>query len=400
MTRRGRRRLSVCVAALALALTVPAAARASVGDVYLTDNAGPTSSGAVFKLAPTGGAPQVLAAPSDTHDPNGLVLDRSGVLLLTDFRETIRSIDRASGAVGVFTSLPGGSQLANIAIGPDQNLYVTDEQGQGALLRIDHVTKAVTNVASNFTPNGGTPAGIVVERDGTSFVSDFEHTIYRVSSTGAVTTLASSPILSGADGLAITPDERTLYVAAFGSPDGMCCNPPNTLAKVDLATGAVSIVASFPDAVAVTLRPDRSFLVSDTETDVVDSVGASGAPISAFSTAGPPLSYPHDMVVEPETCAGKFPNVVGTTGDDHLRGSAFADVISTLGGNDVVKALGGNDIVCGGPGKDKLFGQGGNDKLFGQSGKDELVGGKGKDRLLGGKGADVLKCTPIDPRCK
>jgi Ca2+-binding RTX toxin-like protein len=154
------------------------------------------------------------------------------------------------------------------------------------------------------------------------------------------------------------------------------------------------------DAVALSLRTDGSVLSSNTQDDLLQIIPPIGSPVSAFTTAGIPFKYPHDTVTQPDLCAGKIPTVVGTTGSDTITGSPFADVISTLGGKDIVKAGGGNDIVCGGPGKDKIFGQGGNDRLLGQAGKDTISGGKGKDKVLGGKGKDVLKCTPIDPRCK
>jgi Ca2+-binding RTX toxin-like protein len=280
-------------------------------------------------------------------------------------------------------------------VGPDQNLYVTDDTGNGAVLRVDHVTKAVTPVASSISP-GSDAASLAVARDGTIYVSDYEHTIYRVSSAGAVTTLASGPTLSGADGLALTPDDRTLYVASFGSPDGECCEPPNSVNKVDVGTGAVTRLAEVSDSVAVSLRTDGSILNSNTEEDQLQVVPAVGSPVTPFSSAGSPFLYPHDTVIEPDTCRGLFPNVVGTTGPDILVGSPFADVISTLGGKDTVKAGGGNDIVCGGTGKDKLFGQGGRDKLLGQGGKDVLNGGKKKDLLKGGGGRDSCRAGKGD----
>jgi Ca2+-binding RTX toxin-like protein len=88
-------------------------------------------------------------------------------------------------------------------------------------------------------------------------------------------------------------------------------------------------------------------------------------------------------------CAGKASTIVGSNGNDTLRGTPAADVISGLGGNDRIKGLAGKDVICGGPGKDRLLGGKGKDKLLGQKGKDTLFGGPGKDKLKGGPGKDV-----------
>lgn len=76
-----------------------------------------------------------------------------------------------------------------------------------------------------------------------------------------------------------------------------------------------------------------------------------------------------------EQCLGKTANVVGTTGDDVLRGSPGADVIVGLGGEDVIRGLGAKDRICGGAGDDRLIGGDGNDVMSGGSGEDWLAGG-------------------------
>jgi Ca2+-binding RTX toxin-like protein len=100
--------------------------------------------------------------------------------------------------------------------------------------------------------------------------------------------------------------------------------------------------------------------------------------------------------------------VEGTPGDDHLVGTAHADVIRAFGGNDTVAARPGNDLVRagagddavqGGNGSDIAFGGGGNDRLgggnaddvaWGGSGNDTVAGGSAKDELHGGTGDDSL----------
>lgn len=78
-------------------------------------------------------------------------------------------------------------------------------------------------------------------------------------------------------------------------------------------------------------------------------------------------------------CAGRPVTLVGTEGDDLLRGTPGPDVILGLGGDDRIEGRGGDDVLCGGKGADRLEGGAGDDQLFGQSGVDECVGSGGRD---------------------
>ncbi|MGI9021522.1 MAG: alpha/beta hydrolase-fold protein [Solirubrobacterales bacterium] len=89
-------------------------------------------------------------------------------------------------------------------------------------------------------------------------------------------------------------------------------------------------------------------------------------------------------------CEGRRPTVIGTSGNDVLRGTGKSDVIVARNGNDSVSGLGGNDRVCAGGGRDVVRGRKGKDRLVGQQGRDRLLGGPAGDRLEGGRGADTL----------
>ena len=80
----------------------------------------------------------------------------------------------------------------------------------------------------------------------------------------------------------------------------------------------------------------------------------------------------------------------GTSRSNELVGTNGNDIIRGYGGNDEIEGRGGNDFLYGGSGHDELDGDSGNDRLFGGSGNDELDGGSGKDRLFGGAGNDEL----------
>jgi len=81
----------------------------------------------------------------------------------------------------------------------------------------------------------------------------------------------------------------------------------------------------------------------------------------------------------------------GEKGDDTLKGGAGNDKLDGGKGNDILFGGSGDDYLKGGDGNDVLKGGTGNDKLKGEKGNDELRGGKGNDELDGGDGDDVLR---------
>jgi Ca2+-binding RTX toxin-like protein len=104
---------------------------------------------------------------------------------------------------------------------------------------------------------------------------------------------------------------------------------------------------------------------------------------SLFSglSRGKAISFDPDVgVFKVAFSCGSRP-LLGTAGDDSLKGGNRNDVI--VGGD-------GNDVLIGGGGNDSLSGGSGNDTLSGGPGNDTLDGGPGVDLLLGGDGNDVL----------
>ncbi len=101
-------------------------------------------------------------------------------------------------------------------------------------------------------------------------------------------------------------------------------------------------------------------------------------------------------------CGGKYVTIIGTEGNDTLKGKTkdpidgiggtdnVDDVISGLGGDDNLTGLGGNDIICGGDGDDKIIGNAGNDLLYGGQGADQIDGSEGHDRIYGGPADDLI----------
>ncbi len=101
-------------------------------------------------------------------------------------------------------------------------------------------------------------------------------------------------------------------------------------------------------------------------------------------------------------------SLVGSGGNDLIRGSDFADAAKGGEGHDWIETQGGNDVARGGKGDDRvyagdgdddvrgdsgndfLYGEAGNDRLYGNSGNDTISGGAGDDYASGGSGNDVF----------
>nr|MBA2574743.1 ExeM/NucH family extracellular endonuclease [Nocardioidaceae bacterium] len=115
----------------------------------------------------------------------------------------------------------------------------------------------------------------------------------------------------------------------------------------------------------------------------------------ALYAPNPYRSSDHDPLVLgidlAERCHGLEPTIVGTEGDDLLKGGTGVDVIMGLGGNDTILGGSNDDVICGGAGDDRIEGGNGADVLLGGFGDDWLLGGNGDDELIGGPGDDRLE---------
>ena len=119
--------------------------------------------------------------------------------------------------------------------------------------------------------------------------------------------------------------------------------------------------------------------------------------------AGVVVAAPASGQDDPATCLSLADfslhpaTVVGTSGDDVLRGTDGPDVIVGLGGDDTIWGLGGDDVICGDLGDDRIDGGGGSDSILGDTGESFLLGQGGglnvpggDDTLFGGAGDDGI----------
>jgi len=369
--------LTALVAAAVCALALAAPAPAAVGDVYTVDrDAIPP---AVWKLGPTGGDATALSTDPDFSSPYGMTLGPDGLLYVADEGGKIFKVDRATGTTTEVADL-GTDNPIDVAFDAMGRLLAV-EYNTDDILVVDRVTGTSANLFDG--PDNGFNA-IAVQRNGTIFISDENNgKVYRLAG-GVLTPIIDSaldPDLDSPDGIMLSPDEHYLYVGSFNVP---------RFFRYDLRTGEIAKFEIGLNPYSLALLPSNRLIFSDENNGDLDTVGLTGGSTTEFST-DPDLIGPRDIVVEPKTCAGRFPTVVGTNARDVIKGSIFADMISTLGGRDVIRGLGGNDLVCGGGGRDKLIGGKGRDRLLGQAGRDRLNGGKGRDVCKGGPGRDVQR---------
>jgi Ca2+-binding RTX toxin-like protein len=104
--------------------------------------------------------------------------------------------------------------------------------------------------------------------------------------------------------------------------------------------------------------------------------------LASFLAAATPTPEQEDP-----RCHGARATLIGTAGDDVLRGTHERDVIWGGKGDDTILGSLGNDVLCGGPGADLLHGGRGNDLADGEGGDgDRVIGDLGDDKLIGGPG--------------
>lgn len=92
--------------------------------------------------------------------------------------------------------------------------------------------------------------------------------------------------------------------------------------------------------------------------------------------------------------------MIGTLGNDTMRGTDKADSICSLAGDDTIYGAGGNDKLRGHDGDDMIVGGAGDDLLTGGYGSDRLKGGAGSDTIYGDAGNDAINGGKGSDRCR
>ena len=143
--------------------------------------------------------------------------------------------------------------------------------------------------------------------------------------------------------------------------------------------------------------------------------GVVAPPALAAECSGKPATYEMDPSHHSYTAGNAGEVIIGTPGDDIIKGGTGSDTICGMGGDDIIEGGGGSgwDQLYGGSGDDHIYtqsqtgwicclswayGESGSDVLVGGIGGDFLGGGSGRDELDGGAGDDTLWGGPGSDR--
>jgi hypothetical protein len=238
------------------------------GNIYVSDNADHT----IRKLSPAGmvstlagrpgqpGSADGVGTNASFNNPSGIVFAPNGVLYLTDTgNNTIRAVT-TNGVVTTLAGTPGESGATNgagnqvlfnapIGIAVDQSgvLYVADS-GNHLIRKITPAGVASTLAGSpgvwgSADGNGAAalfngPVGLAVDSGGNVFVSDANnHTIRKITPSGAVTTFAGSAGIAGTN-------DGTGSAALFSKPAEIEIDRNGTIFVVDSFSHTIRCISS------------------------------------------------------------------------------------------------------------------------------------------------------------
>lgn len=143
------------------------------------------------------------------------------------------------------------------------------------------------------------------------------------------------------------------------------------------ARAVLALLAAF--AVGCSPAPSPPPPPSGSPTGEAPAETASPSPWATATHTSTATPRPRPTVVpgrhgDGDCLAGRPGTIIGTSGNDTIRGTAKAEHICGLGGDDEIIGGGGQDKIFGGPGDDHLVGGSQADALYGQDGDDVLEG--------------------------
>jgi len=257
----------------------------AAGNLYVVDQLNYT----VRKITPTGvvstiagiagskGTTDGALGVAKLNDPRGIAVHPTeGTIYVAD-GQTVRKI---SATGNVITILGGLTSAAGIALDAANNIYVADAGGHEIVKGSPDGT--ITHLANNL--NG--PQGIAVDATGNIVVTDVvpvigTTTVKRVSSTGVITTAASTDATGGTlnNGAGVAID-ATGNIVFLEKTHILKVSPANVVTELTL-TGATP--SSFA---GITVAPSGDYYVTDSGNHTVSKVTTAGAVTLVAGKAG------------------------------------------------------------------------------------------------------------------
>lgn len=199
------------------------------------DNIGFQRQAAIYKVSAAGGAPQKLFQGDPLVAPFGITISNDGQTLFIADSGAVTSEERSDGRV--YTLPAGGGTPAPLA-GTDglapggvevmgDSLYITGKRdGKAGLYKTGIQGGAVNPVAAGemFTD----PSGVAVARNGDAYVVDSGSAMFgqslasvvKVTADGKTETVLSGIAVGHPAGIALSNDEKTIYVSGFDAAKG------------------------------------------------------------------------------------------------------------------------------------------------------------------------------------
>lgn len=154
-----------------------------------------------------------------TNNIEGPAFDKKGNLYVVNFgKDGTIGLVKSDGSVSLFISLPQGSTANSIKFDSKGLMYLADFTGHN-VLTVDVKTKAVTRYVHDERFNG--PNDIIINQKDQIFATDPDWKarsgqLWRIDADGKPTLLTSD--MGTTNGIALSPDEKTLYVSETLQP--------------------------------------------------------------------------------------------------------------------------------------------------------------------------------------
>ena len=336
-----------------------------------------TSTGIVSTFAGSGSAGAVdgTGATASFNSPNGLAVDASSNIYVTDFNNfKIRKITSTgivstfagSGAIGAIDGTAGVASFNYIfgaTVDASSNVYIADA-GNNKIRKITSTGVVSTFAGSNsigaidgtgVSASFKTPNGLAVDASGNIYVADQgNNKIRKITPTGLVSTFAGSGTLGAIDGTGTT--------ASFNIPSGLAVDLSGNLYIADAGnnkirkitpTGVVStfagsgsygadngtgIAASFNQPIGVAIDASGNVYIAEqgnhkirkiTPTGLVSTFAGSGTQGAIDATGiAASFNYPNGVGID---ASGNI--YVTDAGNNKIRKITPTGVVSTLAGS-------------------------------------------------------------------